>query len=70
MERGVQRGKPLGAGESPRFVGFFLSPAPIRLSPLRGVHKLTEVTKAIEGKKAFIQALIGIYLKNTHLKIN
>ena len=50
-ERGLQRGKPLGAGESPRFVGFFLSPAPIRLSPLQGLRKLTEVTKVVSPIK-------------------
>ena len=47
----MQRGKPLGAGESPRFVGFILSPAPIRLSPLRESHKITVTTKSSWEKR-------------------
>ena len=51
--KGSAEGEPLGAGESPRFaLGFVLSPAPIRLSPLRGFHRLTYITKALEGKES------------------
>ena len=48
----MQRGKPLGAGESPRFVGFVLSPAPIRLSPLQELRKVTKVTKTVSPKES------------------